>query len=90
MKTQEQKLESVIRDLLFTHYHSHPLPWRIEEDWTREVTAADGFIIAKCANIEEAQIIIDAMEKLDKDLKTPIDLTKYLESIDKIDIDISK
>jgi len=37
----------------------HPLPWRIEHDWTVEVHAADGHIVAKCQSVEEAESVID-------------------------------
>ena len=36
----------------------HPLPWRIEHDWTVEVHASDGYIVAKCGTIEEAEDVI--------------------------------
>lgn len=32
----------VIRDLIFHQLMRHPLPWRIEEDWSTTVEAADG------------------------------------------------
>lgn len=37
----------------------HPLPWRIEHDWTVEVHAADGYIVAKCQSDEEAESVIE-------------------------------
>ena len=36
----------------------HPPPWRIERDWTHEVTASDGYIVAKCRTQDLAELII--------------------------------
>jgi hypothetical protein len=41
-----------------TQLIGHPLPWRIESDWTEEVIASDGYCIAKCATTEEAEAIV--------------------------------
>ena len=46
-------------DLAFQVYLDHPLPWKIEQDWTVEVIAADGHIVAKCSSTEKAQRVID-------------------------------
>lgn len=48
--------------------HDHPLPWRIEQDWTSEVTAADGTTIVKCMTPQEAEWVIKLAEKITKDL----------------------
>lgn len=50
----------------------HKLPWRIEEDWTLEITAANGAIIVKCQKGDEALKIIELAEAIEKDLRTPI------------------
>lgn len=60
------------RDMLFHHLLHHPLPWRVEHDWTYEVTAADGTIIVKCMTHEQAKAIITTAEELQADLDTPI------------------
>lgn len=54
--------EMMLRRLLFQALLDHPLPWRIEEDWTKEVTASDGFIIVKCRTREEAGEFISFAE----------------------------
>lgn len=36
----------------------HPLPWRVESDWTEEVVASDGYCIAKCDFPEQAEAIV--------------------------------
>lgn len=46
--------------VLFQQALQHPLPWRIESDWTEEVIASDGYCIAKCETPEEAEAIIRA------------------------------
>ena len=41
---------------------THPLPWRIEQDWTWEVIAANGATVAKCQTPAEAQAIVSLAE----------------------------
>lgn len=52
----------------------HPLPWRIDRDWSWEVLASDGVVIAKCQTYMEAQIIVDLAERfrVDMNLNTEI------------------
>lgn len=45
---------------------AHPPPWRIEHDWTVEVHAADGHIVAKCSSIEEAESVIDWAKEMNQ------------------------
>lgn len=40
----------------------HPLPWRVERDWTFEVIASDNAIIAKFADSISAQEFIKEIE----------------------------
>lgn len=44
--------------VVFQQMLRHPLPWRVEHDWTYEVTAQSGHIIAKCMTEEAAERII--------------------------------
>ena len=55
--------EMMLRELLFQALLNHPLPWRIEQDWTYEVTASDDYIIAKCRTRQEAEEFISFAEK---------------------------
>ncbi len=32
----------------------HPLPWRVEEDWTYEVTDSEDQVVRKCMTAAEA------------------------------------
>lgn len=43
---------------------AHSLPWRVEQDWTWEVLAADGACIAKCKTAGAAQCIVAEAERL--------------------------
>ena len=36
----------------------HPLPWRMEQDWTWEVYAADGHLVAKYPDYKDAEALI--------------------------------
>lgn len=45
---------------------NHPLPWRIEIDWTVEVHALDGHIVAKCSTYKEAESVIEWAEEQQK------------------------
>jgi hypothetical protein len=58
----------VARRLLMTALGEHPLPWRLEIDWTVEVHAADGAIVAKCQTGAEAQALIDAATTMQAEL----------------------
>jgi hypothetical protein len=44
----------LVRELLW----KHPLPWRIEEDWTLEVTDVNHHVVLKCMTVEEANELI--------------------------------
>ena len=55
-------------DLAFQVYLDHPLPWRIEQDWTMEVIAADGHIVAKCSSREKAQRVVDWVEAKEREM----------------------
>lgn len=63
--TQEQ----MIRSLLFRQIFNNPLPWRIERDWSYEVIASNGYIIAKCQKHQEAMEIIEKAEKLRREIE---------------------
>lgn len=52
------------RDVVAHALVLHPLPWRVEHDWTYEVTAADGTIITKCQSPERAQAVVTMAEDL--------------------------
>lgn len=60
--------ECMARTMVFQSMLYHPLPWRIESDWTQEVTASDGHIIAKCQSPGEAQAIIVFAERIQVEL----------------------
>jgi len=62
----------IAHDVVLHNLIHHPLPWRVERDWTYEVTAADGTIITKCMSHERAMAIIALAEKLQNDLNTPL------------------
>lgn len=36
----------------------HPLPWRLEFDWTVEVTDANDAVVIKCMHVDEANEIV--------------------------------
>lgn len=50
MKPYEKLMQeaSLLNQVFFSVLLAHPLPWRVEWDWTHEVVARDGTIIAKC------------------------------------------
>ncbi len=55
---REARARERLRTVLFGLLLNHPLPWHVESDWTQEVRAADGFIIAKCSTGAQADDII--------------------------------
>lgn len=58
------RLRDVAHDVVWHAMLHHPLPWRVERDWTHEVTAADGTIVAKCMTHERAAAIIATAERI--------------------------
>ena len=50
--------EGIAREMVFHQTLDHPLPWRIDQDWTHEVKASDGHVVAKCHTREQAEQII--------------------------------
>ena len=62
------KAETLLSRMLLGAILEHPLPWRVEQDWTSEVTDADGTIVVKCQTAEEARAIIDLTVRLDDEL----------------------
>lgn len=59
MREANQRLHAeLLGEVLFQQALRHPLPWRVESDWTEEVITSDGYCIAKCRTRAEAQAII--------------------------------
>lgn len=61
----EQAARDALRETLGWQAILHPLPWRIESDWTEEVIASDDAVIAKCRDSETAEAIIALAESTD-------------------------
>jgi len=55
--------KSPTEHIAFQCWLAHPLPWRLEQDWTTEVVALDGHIVAKCS-AEDAQKVIEWAESM--------------------------
>lgn len=55
---------AALRFVLLHALLSHPLPWRVDQDWTWEVLAADGATIAKCRTPEQAQAVVSLAERM--------------------------
>ena len=58
------RMTSPTEHLAFQCWLAHPLPWRLEQDWTTEVIASDGYIVAKCS-AEDAQKVIEWAESME-------------------------
>ena len=56
--------DDVLLDL-FIHHNLilHPLPWRIEMDWTFEVYGSDNALIVKCMNPAQANAVVKLANK---------------------------
>lgn len=50
----------------------HPLPWRVEHDWTYEVTTSTGHIVAKVQSEEEARQIVQYAELIGAEREVPM------------------
>jgi hypothetical protein len=68
------ELEKIVRDLLVQHLITNPWPWRIVGDWTDEVTASNGAIVAKCQNRSDAERILRTAEEIRIEMEQPVDL----------------
>jgi hypothetical protein len=62
--TVESELAQLLHELLLHAVLTHPLPWTVDRDWTHEVVAADGIVIAKCPTAELAQAIVAKAEQV--------------------------
>lgn len=58
MNPTQSGASDLLESVLFQQALQHPLPWRIESDWTEEVITSDGYCIAKCRTVKEAVSII--------------------------------
>ena len=52
------------RELLYRQIMKHPLPWKVEQDWTWEVIAANGTCLAKFRFQHQAEEMVAAAEAL--------------------------
>lgn len=52
------------RELLYRQIKKHPLPWKVDQDWTWEVIAADGTCLAKFQTCSQAEEMVAAAEAL--------------------------
>jgi hypothetical protein len=50
--------EVLLKRLVDNLLDSHPLPWRIEWDWTCEVIDARGHVVLKCPTAKDADELI--------------------------------
>ncbi len=68
MSDDKSLIEKILREVIFHQMISNPLPWRIEQDWTVEVIAANNPIIAKCKDRAVAEEILKIAEGLRQEL----------------------
>lgn len=80
MLSDTQKV-GLLTELLDHELSEHPLPWTCERDWTYEVKASDGTLLAKFMSATDAQSFISLAEgrqheldnicaEVDEELKT--------------------
>ena len=53
-----------LADKVLAAMRKHPLPWRIDRDWTWEVIASDGHTVAKCMRPEQARAVVAQAEQI--------------------------
>ena len=65
------QLEKALKLILEELIEEHPLPWTIDQDWTWEVTASDGHIIAKISydTFKEAKELIKLVNNIAEEKK---------------------
>lgn len=56
--------DAVAHDVVWHAVLEHPLPWTVDRDWTHEVTAKDGTVVAKCMTHARAAAIIALAEQI--------------------------
>ncbi len=61
-------MDRITWHLLAQQLSNNPLPWKVDIDWTVEVRASNGVIIAKCQTVGGAEDIIGAAEEVQKKL----------------------
>lgn len=59
----QKLIESLFLPILDQLIREHPLPWKVDMDWTWEVVASDGVIISKNMRQDEAKALIAYAER---------------------------
>lgn len=66
-----EDLDWILRQLVHGMLREHPLPWRVERDWTYEVLDPRGLGAAsevmKCHTASQAMALIALAEEVDRD-----------------------
>lgn len=60
---------AITRLLMYVTLDRHPLPWRVERDWTYEVLDVAGAVVVKCPTPEIAADVVAEAERIDADRK---------------------
>jgi hypothetical protein len=79
--------EAMARSLIFNQMLAHPLPWRIETDWTFEVMASDNYIVAKCGTRDGAEQIIDLANQIRAEIDA-VEMDELISDSDPADPDV--
>src|SRR5260221_707216 len=64
MTAEDLNMTAWAKELLFRQLMKHPLPWKIDQDWTYEVIDAKNNCIAKFQSCHQAEEMIAAAEAL--------------------------
>lgn len=54
----------VLRAFVRQALDHHPLPWRVDRDWTYEVIDNDDELVIKLATPEDAQTVVDLAKEI--------------------------
>jgi hypothetical protein len=63
----------LLRQLLSNMVIEHPLPWKVEQDWTWEVYDASGKLVVKLGSYDAATTLLEKAESARKRIDSALD-----------------
>lgn len=60
----------LLRQFVTSVIDCHPTPWRVEQDWTWEVTDAYGYVVMKCMTEAQARALVDLADDVVRERNT--------------------
>ena len=66
------EIDTPFKDVAHHQLIEHPAPWKIEEDWTYEIYASDGALVAKPSSLKNAVALVEWAARETKEMDETI------------------